>query len=149
MGLSKYESDVKTVNQNHEVVYHFLSDFNNLGQFFNEYTLAKISQQIPGFSIEDFKSDIDSCRFTITKVGEAGLRIIEREPTKTIKIAGEGKIPFGLYFWIQILPAGAYQSKIKLTLHAELNMMMKMMVNSKLKDGINKLADALTMLPYR
>jgi carbon monoxide dehydrogenase subunit G len=149
MGTSKYVSDIKTVKQNHEIVYHFLSDFNNLGQFFNEYTLAQISQQIPGSSIEDFQSDSDSCHFTITKVGEAGLRIIDREPTKTIKITGEGKIPFALFFWIQIVPDGAYQAKIRLTLHAELNMMMRMMVNNKLKDGINKLADALAMLPYR
>lgn len=149
MGINKYVSDVKTVNQNHEIVYRFLSDFNNLGQFFNEYTLAQISSQVPGASIEDFYSDTDSCRFTITKVGEAGLRIIDREPFKTIKISGEGKIPFELFFWIQVLPSGAYQSKIRLTLHAELNMMMKMMLNSKLKDGVNKLADALTMLPYR
>lgn len=149
MAVSKYVSDVKTINQNNEVVYRFLSNFNNLGQFFNEYTLAQISQQIPNGSIDDFRSDEDSCHFTISSMGEAGLRIIDREEPKMIKITGEGKIPFELFLWIQILPVSAYQCKIRLTLHAELNMMIKMMAGKKLKDGINKLADALTQFPYR
>jgi hypothetical protein len=149
MSMSKYVSDVKTINNNNEVVYNFLSDFNNLSVFFNEFTLAQISQQIPKANIEDFESDTESCRFTISSVGEAGLRIIDREFPKTIKITGEGKIPFELFFWIQILPVTPYQSKIRLTLHANMNMMMKMVAGKKMKEGINKLADALTMLPYR
>lgn len=148
MGISKYVSDVKTINHNNEVVYGFLSNFNNLGQFFNEYTLAQISEQIPNASIEDFRSDEDSCHFTVTKMGEAGLRIIERESPKTIKITGEGKLPFQLFFWIQVLPVTAYQCKIRLTLHADMNMMIKMVAGKKLKEGINKLADALTLFPY-
>jgi carbon monoxide dehydrogenase subunit G len=149
MSMSKYVSDVKTINNNNEVVYNFLSDFNNLSVFFNEFTLAQISQQIPKANIEDFESDTESCRFTISSVGEAGLRIIDREFPKTIKITGEGKIPFELFFWIQILPVTPYQSKIRLTLHANMNMMMKMVAGKKMKEGINKLVDALTMLPYR
>lgn len=147
--MNKYVSEVKDINQNIEIVYNFLSDFNNLGQFFNEYTLAQISQQIPKVKIEDFRSDIDSCAFTISSVGEAGLRIIDREPAKIIKITGEGKIPFEVYLWIQLLPAGPYQCKIRLTLHAHLNMMLKMVLNNKLKEGINTIAEALTRFPYQ
>lgn len=149
MGVNKYVSEVKNINQNIEIVYNFLSDFNNLGQFFNEYTLAQISQQIPKVKIEDFKSDHDSCVFTISSIGDAGLRIIDREPAKTIKITGEGKIPFELYLWIQLIPVGPYQCKIRLTLHAQLNMMLKMVLNNKLKEGINTIADALTRFPYQ
>ena len=110
---------------------------------------AQISQQIPKVKIEDFRSDTDSCAFTISSVGEAGLRIIDREPAKIIKITGEGKIPFEVYLWIQLLPAGPYQCKIRLTLHAHLNMMLKMVLNNKLKEGINTIAEALTRFPYQ
>jgi hypothetical protein len=149
MSVSKYISDVKMVNHNHEVVYNYLSDFNNLSQFFNEYTLAQISQQLPKGKITDFRSDTDSFKFTISPLGEAGLEIIEREAPKTIKITATGNIPFEAFLWIQVLPVSAYQSKIRLTVHADLNFMMKMMVGKKLTDGINKLADALTLFPYR
>jgi hypothetical protein len=149
MSVSKYVSDVKTINNNNEIIFNYLSDFNNLAVFFNEFTLAQISQQIPKANIENFESDTESCRFTISSVGEAGLRIIDRVFPKTLKITGEGKIPFDLLFWIQILPVTPYQSKIRLTLHADMNMMIKMVAGKKMKEGINKLADALTMLPYQ
>lgn len=149
MSVSKYVSEVKQINQNNEIVYNFLSDFNNLGQFFNEFTLAQISQQIPNGSIDDFHTDIDSCHFTISTMGEAGFKIIEREAPRMIKITGYGKIPFELYLWIQIVPVSAYQCKIRLTLHANMNMMIKMVAGKKMKEGINKLADALTQFPYR
>ncbi len=148
MGTSKYVSDVKIINQNNEIVFNFLSDLQNFGLFFNEYTLAQLSQQIPKLKITDFSCDSDNLNFTIENYGEAGLEIIERENPKTIKISGKGKIPFKLFLWIQILPVTSYQSKMRLTLHAELNVMMKMLVGKKLEDGINKIADALTVLPY-
>ena len=149
MSTSKYVSEVKQINQNNEIVYNFLSDFNNLGQFFNEYTLAQISQQIPNGSIDDFQTDTDSCRFTISSMGEAGFRIIEREPHKMIKITGDGKIPMEILLWIQILPVSDYQCKMRLTLHAKMNMMIKMVAGKKMKEGIDKLADALAQFPYR
>jgi hypothetical protein len=149
MSLSKYISDVKVINHNQDIVYNYLSDFQNLGKFFNEYTLAQLSQQIPNGSITDFKADTDSCRFTISTMGEAGFRIVERESPKMIKITGEGKVPFEVYLWIQLLPLTPYQTKLRLTLHAHLNMMMKMVAGKKLNDGINKLADALTKFPYQ
>lgn len=149
MGISKYVSDVKIINQNNEIVFNFLSDLKNFGLLFNEYTLAQLSQQIPKLKITDFSCDSDNLNFTIENYGVAGLEIIEREAPKTIKISGKGKIPFKLFLWIQILPVSSYQSKMRLTLHAELNVMMKMLVGKKLEDGVNKIADAISMLPYR
>jgi carbon monoxide dehydrogenase subunit G len=149
MSVSKYVSEVKTINQNNEVVFRFLSDFNNLGGFFNDHMLAQISEQIPGGSIEDFRSDSDSCHFTIKPLGAAGFVILEREESKVIKIGGDGKMPFELYIWVQIVPQSAYQCKIRLTLHAHLNVMMKMMLGSKMQGGVDKLAEALTHVSYR
>jgi hypothetical protein len=37
---------------------------------------------------------------------------------------------------------------MRLTLKADLNMMMKMMIGKKLEEGIDKFADMLAMLPY-
>lgn len=149
MSVSKYVSEVKVINHNNEIVYNFLSDFNNLGQYFNEYTLAHISQQIPNGSITDFHTDTSSCHFSISSMGNVGFKIIEREPPKMLKITGEGKIPFTFTLWIQILPVSPYQCKIRLTLHANMNMMIKMVAGKKLNEGINKLAEALTQFPYR
>lgn len=148
MGISKYSSNIKSVNHNCEVVYNYLSNFNNLGSFFNEYTLAQLSQQVPKLKITDFSCSTDEMNFKIDSYGEAGLVIVNKEPPKTIKISGKGKIPFELFLWIQILPTSPYQSKIKVTLHADLNIMMKMLIGKKIDEGIDKIADALALLPY-
>jgi carbon monoxide dehydrogenase subunit G len=137
------------IQHNNEIVFNYLSDFNKLGSFFNEYTLAQISQQFPKVDITHVKCDTNSIIFTLSQIGEAGIQVIERESPKMIKVTGTGKIPFELYLWIQILPVNPSQCKIRVTVHAQLNMMMKMLAGKKMQEGINKLADALTLLPYR
>ena len=149
MGTTKYVSDVKVINNNQEVVFNYLSNFENLSKYVNEGLLSKMTEQIPQIKISNFESDVDSCRFQIAGMGLAEIRIIEREPHKTIKISSSGGMPVGIVFWIQLLPVSAYEAKLRLTLDADMSMMVKMMVNKKLEEGINRLADVLAALPYK
>jgi len=149
MGTTKYVSDVKVINNNQEVVFNYLSNFENLSKYVNEGLLSKMTEQIPQIKISNFESDTDSCRFQIAGMGLAEIRIIEREPYKTIKISSSGGMPVGIVFWIQLLPVSAYEAKLRLTLDADMSMMVKMMVNKKLEEGINRLADVLAALPYK
>jgi carbon monoxide dehydrogenase subunit G len=82
-------------------------------------------------------------------MGLAEIRIIDREPHKTIKISSSGSMPVSIVFWIQLLPVSAYETKLRLTLDADMSMMIKMMVSKKLEEGINRLADVLAALPYK
>ena len=149
MALSKYTSEIKFIDHNQEVIFNYLSNFENLAQYVNEGLLEKVSQQVPQIKITDFESDTDSCRFNMSGMGQSEIRIIKREPHSNIKIESSGSLPVGITFWIQLLPATDYQTKIKLTLHAEMSMMIKMMAGKKLEEGINQLAEMLTKLPYR
>ncbi len=149
MSTSKYVSDIKIIPNNQEIIYNYLSNFENLSKYINEGLLEKMTEQIPQIKISNFESDADSCRFQIAGMGLAEIRIIEREPVKTIKISSSGSLPVSIVFWIQLLPADANQTKIRLVLNAEMSMMIKMMVNKKLEEGINRMADMLAALPYR
>lgn len=149
MSISKYVSDVKIVNHNQEIIYNYLSNFENLSKYVNEGLLEKLTEQIPQIKISNFESDADSCRFQISGMGLAEIRIIDREPVKTIKISSSGSLPISIVFWIQLLPVGTYETKLRLTLDADMSMMIKMMVNKKLEEGINRMADMLAALPYR
>ncbi len=148
MGTEKYVSDIKLIDQNQEVVYNYLSNFDNLAQYVNEGLLSKLNEKVPQIKITDFESDPDSCRFQVSGLGKAEIRIIDREPSSTIKVASSGGLPIGVTFWIQLLPVSPSQTKMRLTLHAEMNIMIKMMVNRKLEEGINQFADVLAKLPY-
>jgi len=149
MSTSKYISDIKIIHNNQEIIYNYLSNFENLSKYINEGLLEKMTEQIPQIKISNFESDADSCRFQISGMGLAEIRIIEREPVKTIKISSSGSLPVSIVFWIQLLPVDAYETKIRLVLDAEMSMMIKMMVNKKLEEGINRMADMLAALPYR
>ena len=87
-------------------------------------------------------------------IGTLALRIIEREENKTIKFETE-QSPVQANMWIQVLPTselttadGQQGTKMRLTLKADLNPMLKMMLGKKLEQGIEKFADMLAMLPY-
>ena len=149
MSLQKYVSEGKVIEQNEKVVFDYLSNFENLAAYLNSGLIEKITKQVPQVKITDFQSDRDSCKFNITGMGVAEIRIVNRDPFKTIKVESSGSLPLSFTFWIQLLPVDAFATKIRLTLHAELGMMIKMMVDNKLEEGINQLAETLTKLPYK
>jgi len=132
--MTTYESDIKTISSNEEVVFGILSDLNNLKQIQEK---APITDKV-----KDIRFDTDSCSFVVAPIGKVGFRIIDREPFKTIKLESE-HAPFQVYIWIQLKPLNENETQMKLTLKAELPMMIKMMVDKKLKEGINMVADLL------
>ena len=132
--MTTYESDIKTISSNEEMVFGILSDLNNL---------KKIQEQAPlTDKVKDLQFDTDSCSFVVEGFGRVGFRIIEREPFKTVKFESE-KAPFQVNVWVQLKQMQANETAMKLTLKADLPMMIKMMVDKKLKEGINMVADLL------
>ena len=149
MSLNKYRSDVKLIDHNQQVVFNYLANFENLSGYLNSGLIEKITEKIPQVKITDFQSDQDSCKFNITGLGVAEIKIVNREPFKTITVESSGGLPLSFVFWIQLIPVDQFQTKLRLTLHAEMSMMIKMMAGSKLEEGINQLADTLSKLPYQ
>jgi carbon monoxide dehydrogenase subunit G len=149
MALSKYISDVKVIEHNQQIVFNYLSNFENLSSYLNSGLIEKITEKVPQIKITDFESDQDSCKFNITGLGIAQIKIVNREPFKTIKVESSGGLPLSFTFWIQLMPIDEYKTKMRLTLHAEMSMMIKMMAGGKLEEGINNLADTLSQLPYQ
>ena len=149
MSLNKYVSEVKLIKHNQQVVFNYLSNFENLSAYLNSGLIEKITEKVPQIKITDFQSDQDSCKFNITGLGVAEIKIVKREPFRTIKVESSGGLPLSFTFWIQLIDVDPYQTKMRLTLHAEMSMMIKMMAGSKLEEGINQLADTLSKLPYQ
>jgi len=148
MGTQKYVSNIKLIDQNQQVVYNYLSNFDNLAKYVNDGLLSKLNEKVPQIRITDFESDQDSCRFQVSGMGQAEIRIVDKEPDSTIKISSSGGLPVEVTLWIQLLPVSPSQTRMRLTLNAEMNMMIKMMINKKLEEGIDQMADMLAKLPY-
>lgn len=141
--MAQFESDVKYIPYSQERVYGKLSDLSNLESVRDR--LEDIKQKTDG-KIEEFSFDADSLHVKVQGLN-ISVRIVEREPMKCIKFEGD-KTPIPINIWIQILPVTADQSKLKVTIRAEVNMFMKAMVSKPLKEGANRIADMLAILPY-
>ena len=85
--------------------------------------------------VEEWQATADTCSFK-AKGFSVSLRIDERVEPKHIKVVGDGGVPMDFAFWIQLQPAGDCDTRLRLVLHAELNMMMRMMIGSKIQGGL-------------
>ena len=141
--MVKCESEVKHVPYSQERVYTKLADLNNLASVRERLDLLK--DKLEG-KLEDMSFDQDSLTLKVQGISLT-LRIVEREPMKCIKFEGD-KTPIPLNLWIQILPVTDVEAKMRVTIGAEVNMFMKAMVSKPLKEGVDKLADMLAMIPY-
>ena len=136
--MTKFESSVKPIPYPVENVYRNISDLSNL---------ERVCDRIPEDKLQDFEFDSDSVQVSVAPVGVIKLRIIEREENKCVKFETEqSPLPFNL--WIQVLPVSETESKMKVTVKADIPFMLKGMVSGPLQDGVEKIADALAQIPY-
>jgi hypothetical protein len=151
MGTEKYISEVKIISSPQEAVYDRLSNLNNLEQLFDPKKLEEIKKNypdVPDIKLDNFQATADECSFSISPVGTVGVHIVEREPSKMIKLSGSKSVPFQFNCWIQLVKVDEASCKVKITIHAELNPMIKMLVHKHLKKGVDQIAEALTKIPY-
>ena len=113
----------------------------------NLQNIEKVRDRIPEDKLKDFSFDNDSISINVAPVGAIRMRIIEREEPKTIKFEAE-QSPLPFNFWIQLLPVTDTSSKMKLTIKADINPFLKGMISKPLQEGLEKIADALTLIHY-
>lgn len=136
--MTKFESSVKQIAYPVEDVYRNISDLSNL---------ERVRDRVPEDKLNSFAFDRDTVSLNVDPVGDIKLRIIEREEGKCVKFETEqSPMPFNL--WIQVLPVTETTSKMRVTVQADVPFMLKGMVSGPLQDGVEKIADALSQIPY-
>ncbi len=136
--MADFVSEVKTIPYSDKDIYTVLSDLNNL---------ELVKDRIPQDKIKEFSFDTDSCTISVDPIGNVKFVIVEREPNSTIKFEAE-QIPFAVNMWIQLKASGEAETKMKLTVRAELNPFIKPMVSKPLQQGLDKMAEVLATIPY-
>ena len=134
--MTKIESKIGVVKHPAEKIFKYISNFKNF------------SQLIPMDKVKNFESTGDTCRFTIDGIGQVGLRIIEREPYKLIKISSDEQTSFDLFLWIQIKELEPGDSRMKITTEVFLNPMMSAVVKKPLKKFVDTLIDQAEKISY-
>lgn len=136
--MSKFESSVKQIPYPQTAVYRSISDLSHL---------EKVRDRVPTDKVKEFVFDADSVAVNVPPVGEIRLRIVNREEPKCVKFETvQSPMPF--FLWVQMLPVTETSSKMKVTVEADIPLMLKAMVSGPLKDAVEKVADALASIRY-
>lgn len=136
--MTKFESAVKVIPASQKAVYEKLSDLSNL---------EKVKDRLPQDKVKNLSFDAETLSIEVPPVGKIVLQIVEKEPCKCIKFETAAS-PFPFNLWIQILPVTAGECKMKLTIGMDINPFMKAMVQKPLQEGLEKMADMLSLIPY-
>ncbi|MBQ1228050.1 MAG: polyketide cyclase [Alistipes sp.] len=137
--MEKYESKQQQIFKPAARIFPFISRFDMLTPALQD-------------KVEEWSATEDTCSFKV-KGFTVALRIVERVENKHIKISGDegAGVPVDFSFWIQLHEVSESDTRIRMVLHAELNMMMRMMIGSKIQGGLDKavegLAQAFNQLP--
>lgn len=155
--MTKKESEIKYISRPVNVVYERLADLRNLqilkDKIDDPQVQAMMASQVPADKIEQVRSVLEKMEFTEDSVaigsplGQVTLNIVEREEPKLLKFGAEGA-PIPLNLWIQLLPTDELNSKLKVTVGAEVNLFMKAMVGKPLQQAADGLAQVLSVIPY-
>ncbi len=152
--MAKYESQIKQVPYTQSAVYAKISDLTNLSVIKERFDDPNVQAQMPADKVDEIRKAVSQMEFTTDTVsapagpiGTIAVEIVDREPEKCVKFSSTNS-PVSFKLWIQVLPIDETNSKMKVTLDADLNFFMKQMLGSHLEKGVNKFADMLAMIPY-
>lgn len=131
----RIESRIGHIYATPERIYTLISDFSRIN-----------STMMPqNDKIKDVESTPDSCTFTIDKAGRFGMRIIEREPGKLLKIEST-ESPLQFKMWIQLKEFHETETAVKVTFDADVNALMSVMVKKPLTEFVESLVSKMEMI---
>ncbi len=136
--MTDFTSSIQQIPYSSKKVFVKLSDFNNL---------ESLKNKLPDDKIRDLSFDADNISFNVDPVGTVSFRIIERNPNDTIKLESV-KSPIKLTGWIQLKEVTEDDTRLKLTIRADIPFMLKGMISKPLEDGIQKVAEILASIKY-
>lgn len=128
--MQEYISKQHQILRPAEQIYAVISRFDNL-------TPALADR------VEEWQATEERCSFK-AKGFTVKLRMEERIAPKHVKIVGdEDGVPMDFAFWIQLHKVSDTDTRLRVVLHIDLNMMMRMMIGSKLQGAVDQIAEGI------
>lgn len=139
MSEQKYESKITSSAQSAHDIFRVMSDLRNID---------KVKDLIPQDKVKEIIAEEDSVRFKVDGLGPMiGIRILDKEEGNVIKYGLEN-IPMEGYFWVQMKEVAPGDTRLKLTIKADMPFMLRKMLEGKLQKGLDQAADMLAQMPF-
>ena len=137
--MDKYESKIVSASCPAQQIYRVLSNLQNL---------ERVRELIPQDKIQELEIAPDSVRMKVDGLGQKiTISIVDRIENDTVKFGVDG-VPLDANLWIQLKEVNPTDTRLKLTIKADIPMMFKFMIKNKLQQGLDQAADMLAQFPY-
>ena len=124
----KIESKIGKSASTDQAIYKFVSNFHNFKDL------------LPQDRVSGWEASEDKCSFQVDPLGRTGLMIVNKEPYSLVKMSSDPEFSsYDFTIWIQLKNMAPDDTRIKITIEPQVNMMLMTMVKGPLK----KLADGL------
>lgn len=117
-----------------EQVFAFFSDLNNMQPLMPEQVI-------------NWKSDFDTCSFTIKGMTDISLKVGKREPFSLIEMVPNGKVPFVFDLKMNIRQV-TDQAEVMVEISADLNPMLAMMAKRPLQNLTEIMSEKVANLTF-
>ena len=129
--LSYFECRTGKLTGNAAEIFTFVTDIRNFERF------------IPGGMISNWYAEKELCSFSVSMLGTVTVRLIEKEMYNKVVYGGDALKKNDFTLTLNIMNNVSDHTEVKILLGAELNPMMKMMVEKPLGNFFNMLAKKL------
>lgn len=136
--MTEFISEVKTILHSDADVFRVLSDLRQL---------ESVRDRIPGDKLSDLSFNENEVSFRIDPIGKVTFLVEDREPNKMVKFKSQ-KLPFDVFLWIQLSAKAEKDTRLRLTVRADLNPFIRGMVQQPMQEMVDKISEALAQLPY-
>lgn len=124
----KIESKIGKSANSDVKIYEFITNFHNFKEL------------LPAGKVSGWEASEEKCSFNVDPLGRTGLRIIEKEPHKLVKMASDPEFSsYQFNIWIQLIKVAENDTRVKITIEPLVNKMLLPMLKLPLK----KLADGI------
>ncbi len=139
MSETKYESKITSACCTATQAFRVLSDLKNL---------ERVRDLIPKDKIQELEIESDYVRIKVDGLAQKiTIAIVERAENDFVKFGIEG-VPMDAHLWIQMKEVSSVDTRIRLTIKADIPMMFRMMIGNKLQTGLDQAAEMLAQFPY-
>lgn len=133
MGMSTIQSKTVAIARPAEALFRFLQDMNNFQQL------------LPQDRISEWKSDGKSCSFKVQGAATIGLELDGGTPNSLVRMKSTDRSPFAFTLDVHLAEKGEGTEAYQL-FQADLNPLLKMMVEKPLKNLFDHIADKMVAL---
>lgn len=130
---TEIKSKHATVSRPPYMLYMAFVDMRNFSQFLPEDKRNEVQ----------LEADYDSVH-AVVQGFNVGVKVVERVPYSRIDFADDGApFNFAVTMHFDAVPGDPEKTDFSVEVHAELNMMMKMMLSSRIQEALDKMVDGM------